>query len=110
MQCPACQHPNPEGARFCNNCAHELGRGSPDRADGYRAAMPEELSQKILASRDRLLGSRLLVTVVFADIGGFAVMSGRMDPEASDTRPLVPTWRRCHKRKTPRRSVCNGAI
>jgi len=24
MKCPECQHENPEGAKFCNECAHDL--------------------------------------------------------------------------------------
>jgi len=30
MKCPRCQHENPQGARFCEECAGPLARTSPN--------------------------------------------------------------------------------
>ncbi len=104
MNCPACGHANPEGARFCNECAGSLAvacarcraentprarfcsqcaaplevRG-PDRDP--RAYTPKHLADKILQSKSALEGERKQVTVLFADVKGSLELSESLDPE-----------------------------
>src|SRR3712207_3974755 len=57
MNCPGCQTANPEGARFCLNCAAPL-----------EAPRPVE-------------GERKFVTVLFADVVDSTAMGEQLDPE-----------------------------
>src|SRR5438093_11571828 len=56
--CPECGHENPDGARFCNECATPLELSSPARE------------------------TRRIVTVLFCDLAGYTAAAERMDPEA----------------------------
>src|SRR5262245_27330148 len=106
MTCPRCAHENPQGARFCEECASPLGRTcsncgtalsaaakfchacahpvaagavAPPRApDSYT---PKHLAEKILTSKTALEGERKLVTVLFADIKGSMELLADRDPE-----------------------------
>src|SRR5262245_51558350 len=106
MQCPRCQHENPQGARFCEDCAAPLARtcsncgttlsatakfchacahpvaagaGTPSRSpDSYA---PKHLAEKILASKSALEGERKQVTVLFADLKGSMELFAERDPE-----------------------------
>ena len=57
MNCPRCQMPNPEGAKFCLNC------GNP------------------LEAQVRVEGERKYVTVLFADVVDSTGLGERLDPE-----------------------------
>jgi len=57
--CPACGHPNADGAKFCNEC-------------GAALAAPEP------AGREQ----RKTVTVLFCDVTGSTELGERLDPEA----------------------------
>jgi Double zinc ribbon/Adenylate and Guanylate cyclase catalytic domain len=106
MQCPRCQHDNPQGARFCEECATPLARACSNcgmalsatakfchacaHPVAARAAAPprspesytpKHLAEKILTSKAALEGERKQVTVMFADVSGFTAMSERLDPE-----------------------------
>jgi predicted ATPase/class 3 adenylate cyclase len=105
MKCPRCQHNNPQGARFCEECAtllvrtcsncgtalsaaakfchacaHPVGAaGAPSRApDSYT---PKHLAEKILTSKAALEGERKQVTVLFADLKGSMELLADRDPE-----------------------------
>ena len=106
MQCPRCQHENPQGARFCEECATALARtcsncgttlsatakfchacahpvaaaaGTPSRSpDSYT---PKHLAEKILTSKTALEGERKQVTVLFADLKGSMELLADRDPE-----------------------------
>src|SRR2546430_4077180 len=106
MQCPRCQHENPQGARFCEECATPLARtcsncgtalsatakfchacahpvaaeaGIPSRSpDSYT---PKHLAEKILTSKSALEGERKQVTVLFADLKGSMELLADRDPE-----------------------------
>jgi class 3 adenylate cyclase len=106
MKCPRCQHENPQGARFCEECATPLARtcsncgaalsaaakfchacahpvaagaGAPARApDSYT---PKHLVEKILTSKSALEGERKQVTVLFADLKGSMELLADRDPE-----------------------------
>jgi class 3 adenylate cyclase len=67
ITCPNCGNPNPEGARFCMNCAHSLAA----------AVEPGREARKV-------------VTVVFADVTGSTGLGERLDPES--LRAIMGRW------------------
>src|SRR5262245_24870732 len=105
MQCPRCEAPNDEGARFCEDCGARLevacrscgqptGAGkkfcrscgaalTPDsgRFTSPGAYTPKHLAEKILTSKSALEGERKQVTVLFVDVSGFTALSEHLDPE-----------------------------
>ena len=78
MRCPACQHDNPEGARFCNACGVRLGAPAPAAPQMYT---PLHLAEKILTSRAAMVGERKQVTVLFADLKSSMELLVDRDPE-----------------------------
>ena len=106
MKCPRCQHENPQGASFCEECATPLARncsncgtalsatakfchacahpvaagaGAPSRSpDSYT---PKHLAERILTSKAALEGERKQVTVLFADLKGSMELLADRDPE-----------------------------
>jgi class 3 adenylate cyclase len=103
VNCPRCQHPNPDDARFCGRCGIGLVRETRcprcDRPnpDGQRfchgcgapfdvrAAPPARALapgiDDVLRSHAALVGERKQVTVLFADVQGSMDLAGQMDPE-----------------------------
>jgi class 3 adenylate cyclase/tetratricopeptide (TPR) repeat protein len=65
--CSVCGQENPEGARFCNNCAAPLG-----------------------AEHETAREERKVVTVFFADLVGFTGRSEQLDPE--DVRRMLSPY------------------
>jgi len=57
LDCPNCQTPNPDGAKFCLNCGTQL------------------------QAQNRVEGERKHVTVLFADVVDSTVLGERLDPE-----------------------------
>ncbi len=87
MICAACQHENPEGAKFCNGCGAKL-EASP-RLDARFAAphgyTPPHLAEKILTARSALEGERKQVTVLFCDLANSTALAERLGPEDMHT-------------------------
>jgi class 3 adenylate cyclase/tetratricopeptide (TPR) repeat protein len=106
MRCPRCQHENPEGTKFCAQCAAPLAAGCPacgaanppgNRFCGQCAApltfdsrgkfagpdayTPKHLAEKILTTKAALEGERKQVTVLFADLKGSMELLADRDPE-----------------------------
>ncbi len=108
MKCPRCQHENPQGARFCEECAAPLartcpncgmplsatakfchacahplgaGEGTQPRFGSPEAYTPKHLAEKILTSKSALEGERKQVTVLFADLKGSMELLADRDPE-----------------------------
>src|SRR4029453_17649108 len=106
MQCPRCQHENPHGARFCEECATGLARtcsncgttlsatakfapacahpaaagaGTPSRSP--ESYTPKHLAERIINSKAALEGERKQVTVLFADLKGSMELLADRDPE-----------------------------
>jgi adenylate cyclase len=78
--CPSCKAPNPEGAKFCNQCGTRLGVVSQTLP---RASYtPRHLVEKVLKARGALQGERKRVTVLFADIKGSTRLSEQAGAEA----------------------------
>ena len=106
MKCPRCQHQNPQGARFCEECATPLvracsncgtslsasakfchacahpvaaGAGTSSRSpDSYT---PKYLAERILTSKSAIEGERKQITVLFADLKGSMELLADRDPE-----------------------------
>jgi class 3 adenylate cyclase/tetratricopeptide (TPR) repeat protein len=108
MKCPRCQHGNPQGARFCEECAAPLARTCPNcstplsatarfchecaqplgAGEGTQARFaspetytPKHLAERILTSKAALEGERKQVTVLFADLKGSMELLADRDPE-----------------------------
>ncbi len=106
MKCPRCEHQNPQGARFCEECATLLAPmcsncGTPLSATAKfchacahpvavtadtlqrspAAYIPKHLAEKILTSKAALEGERKQVTVLFADLKGSMELLADRDPE-----------------------------
>ena len=64
MKCPKCQSANPEGAKFCNECGHDIGRWE---VTGYISPVSES--------------ERKHVTVLFSDLSAYTAISEKLDPE-----------------------------
>ena len=79
VRCLSCDHENPAGARFCNDCGAALA--APTITREPRAYTPRHLAEKILASQSALRGERKLVTVLFADVVRSMELAERVDPE-----------------------------
>ena len=84
MECPKCKHENPESAKFCNDCGHNLQEAEQTPPIDFtrpHSYTPKFLADKILTSRSAMEGERKRVTVLFADVAGFTSMSEKLDPE-----------------------------
>ena len=108
MKCSRCQHENPIGAKFCEECATPLARlcskcgtqlsatakfcpecAHPVAAGAATQArfvspesyIPKHLAEKILTSKSALEGERKQVTVLFADLKGSLELLADRDPE-----------------------------
>ncbi len=87
--CPNCGATLAPGFRFCPDCGFQVVApgGAPPPASGNGAAadavaqIPEELAQKIRASKEAIEGERKQVTVLFCDLAGSTAIAARLDPE-----------------------------
>ncbi len=95
--CPNCGQTVSATARFCNNCGFNLSTATAtvraaqtmrsESLDALRRAAPQNVVNKILASRERVEGERKLVTALFSDIVGSTALAEQLDPE--DWREIV---------------------
>ena len=107
MQCPNCEHDTPDQGQFCEACGVQVlaicqacGRSNrpaarfcafcgafllseffSDTAETFDGLMPRHLRERILTSRQGLLGERKQVTVLFGDAKGSLEHIQRLDPE-----------------------------
>ena len=97
MQCPRCQHENPQGARFCEEwatplartcsncgmavsatakfchaCAHHVAAGADTPPRSPESYTPKHLAEKILTSKSALEGERYGLLSVRAPVLGSA--------------------------------------
>jgi len=79
MKCPKCRSDNPEGSKFCNQCATPLTAPQDKRLEMVKSTLPETMKNKILSAK--IEGERKNVTVLFADVSGFTELSEKLDPE-----------------------------
>jgi class 3 adenylate cyclase len=71
-------------------CGHELDLPSEptpqafsfdEKLDKIQRYLPRGLTEKILAQKDKIVGERKQVTVMFCDMEGFTRLSERLGPE-----------------------------
>jgi len=88
--CPSCNSSSPLNFKFCGECGHKLdvpAETSPkdlsfdEKLTKIQKYLPEGLTEKILAQRDRIEGERKQVTVMFCDMEGFTALSEKQGPE-----------------------------
>ena len=90
ITCSACGRMNPLGSKFCNKCGHNLItliKPAPkelsfdEKLTKIQRYLPKDLTQKILAQRDRIEGERKQVTVMFCDMEGFTSLTEKLGSE-----------------------------
>ena len=93
LKCPSCGSDVETGEKFCTECGTKLGSSGPDlspleeKIDKIQRYLPQGLTDKILAQKDRIEGERKIVTVLFCDLVGYTAMASKLDPE--DTYNLM---------------------
>ncbi len=90
LLCPQCHFENLPSDKFCGDCGHQLsltpGPTSEELTFEEKLAkiqryLPKDLTQKILAQRDRIEGERKQVTVMFCDMEGFTSLTEKLGSE-----------------------------
>ena len=90
VACSSCGKINPLGSKFCNDCGHSLIvpiKPTPkelsfdEKLTKIQRYLPEGLSEKILAQRNRIEGGRKQVTVMFCDMEGYTSLTEKLGPE-----------------------------
>jgi len=90
IACSACSKMNPLGSKFCNECGHSLIaliKPTPkelsfdEKLAKIQRYLPKDLTQKILAQRDKIEGERKQVTVMFCDMEGFTPLTEKIGSE-----------------------------
>src|SRR4030042_4422544 len=80
IHCPKCGKVNPLSGKFCNECGHSLTVATApvskelsfdEKLAKIQRYLPKDLTQKILAQRDKIEGERKPVTVLFCDMEGY---------------------------------------
>ena len=85
--CSECEKENPPGSKFCAECGSAFQTSGPDlspleeKIDKIQRYLPQGLTDKILAQKDRIEGERKIVTVLFCDLVGYTAMANKLDPE-----------------------------
>jgi class 3 adenylate cyclase/tetratricopeptide (TPR) repeat protein len=93
--CPNCEFTNPPGFKFCGNCGHDLimlktpkslkETPSNDKLNKLIKYLPEGLINKILSQKDKIVGERKQVTVMFCDMAGFTPFMEKLGPDEGYT-------------------------
>ena len=90
IACSSCGKINPLSSKFCNECGYNLtlSKEPPKKELSFdeklakiQRYLPEDLTQKILAQRDKIEGERKQVTVMFCDMEGFTPLVEKLGPE-----------------------------
>jgi class 3 adenylate cyclase/tetratricopeptide (TPR) repeat protein len=88
--CPKCGNMIDPDSKFCDVCGQSLTlplEPSPrdlsfdDKLDKIQRYLPKGLTEKILSQRDKIVGERKQVTVMFCDMEGFTALSQQLGPE-----------------------------
>ena len=88
--CPHCNSSNPPQFKFCGECGHDLTLplkpipqelSFEEKLAKIQRYLPKDLTQKILAQRDRIEGERKQVTVMFCDMEGFTSLTEKLGSE-----------------------------
>jgi class 3 adenylate cyclase/tetratricopeptide (TPR) repeat protein len=90
--CPECGKMNELSGKFCNECGYNLtvatkpvsqGISCEEKLARIQQYLPEDLTQKILAQKDKIEGERKQVTVMFCDMEGFTSLTEKLGSEAT---------------------------
>jgi class 3 adenylate cyclase len=90
MKCQTCGFESPAEMHFCGKCGYELTASSDLSSKAYpleeklariQRYLPENLTKKILAQKDRIEGERRQVTIMFCDMKGFTPLTHELGPE-----------------------------
>src|SRR6266851_6835401 len=103
MRCPNCSAGNPQGAKFCSECASSMmakcarcgANNQPGAKYCNECAAPLTASARVEAtvqSRDGGAGERRHLTVLFCDLVGSTEIASRLDPE--EWREIVGEYHR----------------
>jgi class 3 adenylate cyclase/tetratricopeptide (TPR) repeat protein len=88
--CPHCNSSNPPQFKFCGECGHDLTLSTrpipkelsfDERFAKIQRYLSKDLTQQILAQRDKIEGERKQVTVMFCDMEGFTSLTERLGSE-----------------------------
>jgi len=88
--CLKCNYLNPPQFKFCNKCGSSLiipAKEGPrelsfdEKLAKIQRYLPKDLTEKILAQRDRIEGERKQVTVMFCDMEGYTSLTEKLGPE-----------------------------
>ena len=90
LKCPKCGAEILLGKKYCGECGHDLtlpSRPIPkelsfdEKLAKIQRYLPKDLTQKILAQRDKIEGERKQVTVMFCDMEGFTSLTEKLGSE-----------------------------
>ncbi len=90
LVCPACGAKIPPDRQFCGECGHDLilpSKPAPkdlsfeEKLAKIQRYLPKDLTQKILAQRDKIEGERKQVTVMFCDMEGYTSLTEKLGSE-----------------------------
>jgi class 3 adenylate cyclase/tetratricopeptide (TPR) repeat protein len=90
LLCHRCRFENLPGDKFCGECGYDLAVPSKpfpkelsfdQKLAKIQRYLPKDLTQKILAQRDKIEGERKQVTVMFCDMEGFTTLTERLGSE-----------------------------
>jgi class 3 adenylate cyclase/tetratricopeptide (TPR) repeat protein len=90
IACSECGKINLLGSKFCNECGHNIAlpKESPkkelsvdEKLAKIQRYLPKDLTEKILAQRDKIEGERKQVTVMFCDMEGFTSLAEKLGSE-----------------------------
>jgi class 3 adenylate cyclase len=79
--CSSCDTPISAAAKFCHACAHPVAADASPQSRSPESYTPKHLAEKILTSRSAIEGERKQVTVLFADLKGSMELIANRDPE-----------------------------
>jgi class 3 adenylate cyclase/tetratricopeptide (TPR) repeat protein len=88
--CPQCHSENLPGDKFCGECGSPLTPSASslsmdlsldEKLAKIQRYLPDGLTEKILAQRNRIEGERKQITVMFCDMEGFTALSEKIGPE-----------------------------
>ena len=96
MQCPNCQHENPQEALFCMKCGTKLGEDAMPTPRVVDSPVPS-----LSAAREAPEAERRQLTVMFCDLVGSTALSEQLDPEElrevlRDYQAVCATVIRCY--------------
>jgi class 3 adenylate cyclase/tetratricopeptide (TPR) repeat protein len=90
LLCPQCGSEYLPEDEFCGECGHDLTLPSKpvpkelsfdEKLAKIQRYLPKDLTQKILAQRDKIEGERKQVTVMFCDMEGFTTLTEKLGSE-----------------------------